>query len=68
LPEIVSSADWTVCLVQYSGTISFGGRVHFVSEALRGLPVGVRPTPTDGVFVVRFCDQEIRTFDLRLDQ
>lgn len=65
LPAIVSSDDCIVCTVHHSGTISFQHRVLFVSEALRGLPVGVRPTSVDGVFVVRFCDQEMRTIDLR---
>ncbi len=65
LPEIVSTDDCTACMVYSSGTISFQHRVLFVSEALRGLPVGVRPTTVDGVFVVRFCNQEVRTFDLR---
>jgi len=65
LPEIVYRDDCTVCVVHYSGTISFGGRVHFVSEALRGLLVGVRPTTVDGVHDVRFCDPAIKTLDLR---
>jgi hypothetical protein len=65
MPEIVSSDDCTVCVVHYSGTISFGGRVHFVSEAQRGLLVGVRPTTVDGVHDVRFCDPAIKTLDLR---
>ena len=65
LPQIVYGDDCTVCIVHYSGTISFGGRVHFVSEALRGLPVGVRPTTVDGVYDVRFCDRLIKPLDLR---
>jgi len=65
LPDIVYSDDCTVCRVHHSGTISFQHRVLFVSEALRDLPVGVRSTSVDGVVVVRFCDQEIRTIDLR---
>lgn len=65
LPEIGYSADHTVCRVHQHGTIWFRGRTHFISEALAGLPVGVRPTATDGVFVVRFCDQAITRLDLR---
>lgn len=65
LPEIAYSDDCTVCTVHYSGTIAFRRRVWFVSEALRGLPVGVQPSSVDGVFVVRFCDREIKQLDLR---
>jgi len=65
LPEIVYSDDHTVHLVKRAGWIWFGGRMIFISEALRGLPVGVRPTLIDGVFVVRFCDQAIKRIDLR---
>lgn len=65
LPEIVYSDDHTVHLVKRAGWIWFGGRMVFISEALRGLPVGVRPTPTDGVYVVRFCDRAIKRIDLR---
>lgn len=65
LPDIVYSDDCTVCRVHYSGTIWFQQRTLFISEALRGLPVGVRPTTVDGVFVVRFCDQAIKRLDLR---
>lgn len=65
LPDIVYSDDCTVRVVHYSGTISFGGQIHFVSEALRGLPVGVRPTTVDGVHEVRFCDRVIKPLDLR---
>lgn len=65
LPAIVYDTDDTVCRVHPSGTISFRGQLAYVGEALRGLPVGVRPTTVDGVFTVRFCAQEIRTIDLR---
>jgi hypothetical protein len=65
LPDIVYSDDCTVCPVHASGWIWYGGRQHFISEALRGLPVGVRPTTTDGVVVVRFCDRAIKRLDLR---
>jgi transposase InsO family protein len=64
LPEIVYSDDYTVHTVAGNGCIWFAGRYRFISEALRTLPVGVRPTATDGVFVVRFCDQEIKRLDL----
>lgn len=65
LPDIVYSDDCTVCRAHHSGTIWVAGRLVFISEALRGLPVGVRPTTVDGVFVGRFCNQAIKRIDLR---
>lgn len=65
LPAIVSSDDHTVHLVTDKGGIRFDGRMVFISEALRGLSVGVRPTSVDGVFVVRYCDQAIKRLDRR---
>lgn len=65
LPEIVSSDDDQVRIVRRKGEVMFQGHRAFVSEGLKGLPVGIRPTTTDGVFTVRFCHQEILTMDLR---
>jgi len=65
LPEIVYSEDHTVQVVTDKGWIWVAQQKVFISEALRGLPVGVRPTSVDGVFVVRYCDQAIKRIDLR---
>jgi len=65
LPEIVSSADHTVYRVSGSGRITIDHQQIFISEALRGLLVGVRPTSIAGVLVVRFCNQAIKRLDLR---
>lgn len=65
LPEIHYDDDDTVCRVHHAGTISFRGHPIYVGEGLRGLPVGVRPTPVAGVFAVRFCTRELRRVDLR---
>jgi transposase InsO family protein len=67
LPEIEYSPDHTVYRVTGSGRISINQRQIFISEALRGLPVGVRPTSIEGVVVVRFCNQAIKRLDLRND-
>lgn len=64
LPEVVYADDDAVRIVRSKGDIQFQGRRHFVSQGLAGLPVGIRPTPADGVFRVRFCQQEILTIDL----
>lgn len=65
LPEIVYSDDEQVRIVRSKGEIHFQGRRHFLSEGLRGLPVAIRPTTTDGVYTVRFCHRQIVTIDLR---
>ena len=65
LPAIDYDDDETVRLVSGKGAIAFGGQRHFLSEGLRGLPVGLRPTTTDGVWIVRFCQQELTRLDLR---
>ncbi len=65
LPEIVYSDDDHVRIVRSKGEVMFRGARVFVSERLKGLPVGLRPTRTDGVLTVRFCHQEILTIDLR---
>lgn len=65
LPEIVYSDDDQVRIVRRKGEVMFQGTRFFISEGLAGLPVGIRPTTTDGVFTVRYCHQAILTIDLR---
>lgn len=65
LPEIVYSDDDQVRIVRSRAEVMVAGHRVFVSEGLKGLPVGIRPTTTDGVFTVRFCHHEILTMDLR---
>lgn len=64
LPAIEYAKGDAVRKVSGRGGISFQGHRYFVSQGLAGLPVGIRPTSTDGVFTVRFCQQEILTIDL----
>jgi transposase InsO family protein len=65
LPEIVYDENATVVRVRQKGEITFQRRQVFISGGLAGQPVGVEPTSTDGVFVVRFCQQPVATIDLR---
>lgn len=65
LPEIVYSDDDQVRIVRRKGEVMFQGHRYFLSEGLAGLPVGIRPTTVDGVFLVRYCQQEILTIDLQ---
>jgi hypothetical protein len=64
LPEITYGPGDRVRKVRDQGAISFRGRSWFVSRGLVGLPVGVRPTTTDGLFQVLFCHREVATIDL----
>jgi len=66
LPAIASSADPTVHRVNRAGRITIDGPPILISEALRGLPVGVRPTGTDEVVVGRFGNQAIKRLDRRV--
>lgn len=65
LPAPVFADDDSVHRVRQKGEITFRGQRVFISGGLGGELVGVRPTTTDGVFVVRFCQQAVATIDLR---
>jgi transposase InsO family protein len=51
--------------VHQGGQVFFRGRMLRVGKAFCGYPVGLRPTPADGVFDVVFCHQTIKQIDLR---
>lgn len=65
LPPIEYADDAVVRLVTPKGIIRFQGRAISVGEAFQGLPVGVLPTATDGIYRLQFCAQTLRTVDLR---
>lgn len=65
LPAISYGPDDLVRAVNENGRIAFGGRKLFISRGLIGMPVAVRPTTTDGLWTVHFCQREVRTVDLR---
>lgn len=52
--------------VQQNGTIYFGGGRYKVGRAFWGYPVGVRPTPEDGVYDVYFCREKVRQISLAM--
>jgi hypothetical protein len=56
-----------VLTVRWGGWITFQGRTLKVSNALRGLPIAVRPTLDDGVYDLYFMHHRIATFDSRQD-
>lgn len=65
LTPIEYSEDAVVRRVEPSGQIKFERRHFFVAQGLRGLHVGLRPTPTDGVWRIFFCHQQIMEIDLK---
>ncbi len=65
-PAIVYGPDDTVRQVNAQGVISFRNRRWWVSRALRGFPVAVRPTTTPGRFAVYFCRQQVADIDLQM--
>lgn len=64
LPPIEYGDELTVRPVHGNGEIWFHDRVFKISKGLRGLHVGIKPTPTDGIFNVYFCNQLVRKIDL----
>jgi transposase InsO family protein len=54
-----------VVTVGWNGFLHFQRRKLHVSSALKGLPIGIRPTACDGVHDVYFCHQRFTRFDLR---
>lgn len=69
-PETLPPVDYPVGdfvrLVDDSGKISFRNHSLRVGKAFRHFPVGVRPTSTDGLFEVYFCNCKVAQLDLRL--
>jgi len=67
-PEVLPSIEYARDVMARKvtkGAVSFQGHQVRVGEAFDGQPVGVRATPTDGVFEVRYCHQRLGQFDLR---
>lgn len=64
LPPIEYGPNDSVRVVQSGGIIGLRGHHFRVGKAFRGEPVGIRPTLTDGVFDVFYCEKKIATLDL----
>ena len=65
LPPLTYEPGDLIRSVQNNGRISFNGHQVNVSRTLDDQEVALRPTPTDGVWEVRYAHQIIRTIDLR---
>lgn len=64
-PAIEYAPDSFVRKVQSKGEISFQGYKLRVGTAFEGDPIGLRATPTSGVYEVRYCHHRVGQFDLR---
>ncbi len=64
LPSIEYGPDDIVRKVQGKGEIHYRGWTFRVGNAFHGYPVGLRPTPEDGVWDVYFCRQRVGRIDL----
>jgi len=65
LPAIEYGTTDLVRKVRHFGHIKYRGREYHVGGAFAGLPVALRPTTTDGLFAVFFCQHQIGKLDLR---
>ena len=67
-PEVVPPLEYgpedEVRIVARSGQVHYRNRAVFVSQALAGQRVAVRPTTTDGVLAVYFGPERLGTVDL----
>lgn len=65
LPPLAYGPDDEVRSVARSGQIQYRGHAYFVSQALRGQRIALRPTLVDGVLDVYFMYHQMGTIDLR---
>lgn len=64
LPPIEYGPDDEVRKVQAKGELFYRGRVFRIAKALRGYPVAIRPTTTDGIKEVYFLKTKLTQIDL----
>jgi len=64
LPVVEYPEGLTVRTVRHDGCMRWRGRMVFVSETLKGEPVGLEPV-ADGRWVVYFCDLPLAVIDDR---
>ncbi|MBO6660624.1 integrase core domain-containing protein, partial [Roseivirga sp.] len=66
LPPIEYNSSDQIRKVCDKGFISFKGKNYKVGKALVSETVAIRPTTTEGLFNVYFCNQSIRTINLKV--
>ncbi len=67
LPPVTYPPEDLIRKVDISGNIYFQGDKYHISAAFRHQPVAIRPTLSDGVFEVFFCQQKVAQIKLRKD-
>jgi len=67
LPPVTYEPDDILRKVDVCGKITFHNHCFRVGKAFRHQPVAVRPTDTDGIFQVFFCQQKIAQISLLQD-
>lgn len=65
LPPIEYAEDCEVRKVDQSGDLSFRNKRVRIGKAFYGEPIALQPTVDDGVWHAYFCQQKIKTIDLR---
>ena len=65
LPPMPYGPDDQRRRVDVAGRVSFQGHRLRVPKGLRGETVAIRPTATDGCWVVHFMTDQLTTIDLR---
>lgn len=65
LPTIDYGPGATVRTVQANGWLHYQGQRSRLSRALRGQRVALRPTITDGVLAIVYCQHQVAQLDLR---
>lgn len=65
LPDIEYAPDDQVRKVQQGGWISYQGKEYAVPKAFYGQRVAVRPTITDGLYSVYYCNQKIAQLNVK---
>jgi transposase InsO family protein len=65
LPPVQYAPGLPVRQVDESGSLSYRNRSWKIGRAFAGLPVGLRPTDTDGIMEAIFLTQVIKKLDLR---
>jgi transposase InsO family protein len=65
LPPVEYAPDVRVRKVNPVGQFSFQGRFWKISEAFGREPIGLRPTPEDGVWTIHYCGEVIGSIDLK---
>jgi transposase InsO family protein len=67
LPAIEYAQTDIVRKVDTKGCISFRNKTFRIGHGFTGQPVALRPTPTDGLYKVFFCHQDIDQINLNDD-